>query len=133
MPPERPAPGTPAAWLRYARSDLALGRVPISGEILLEALCYHIQQAAEKSIKAVLTHLAIPFPRTHNLKVLLELLPPTLVPPDLVAQAAALTDYAVVSRYPGAYEAVTEDEYQEALRLGEAVVLWAEGAIHPNS
>jgi hypothetical protein len=34
MPPERPGLGTPADWLRHARSDLALAQVRVSADIL---------------------------------------------------------------------------------------------------
>jgi HEPN domain-containing protein len=60
-----PEPGSPAAWLRYARSDLALARVPARGEVLLESLCFHAQQAVEKSLKAVLVGRGIP-PRAKD-------------------------------------------------------------------
>lgn len=61
-----PDPGTPADWLRHARSDLALSRAAVEG-VLYENLCFHAQQAAEKGVKAVLVAGAITFPRTHNL------------------------------------------------------------------
>ena len=131
--PERPEPGSPADWLRYARSDLALARMSASATVLLEKLCYHAQQAAEKSIKAVLIRYEIAFPRTHNLQVLLELLPAMCPVPELVAKSVALTDYAVMSRYPGEYEAVTGDEYREAVRMAEAVLAWAERLIQRSS
>jgi len=131
--PERPEPGSPADWLRYARSDLALARMSASAIVLLETLCYHAQQAAEKSIKAVLIRYEIAFPRTNNLRVLLELLPAMCPVPELVAKSVALTDYAVMSRYPGEYEAVTGDEYREAVRMAEAVLAWAERLIQRSS
>ena len=133
MLPDRPEPGAAADWLRHARSDLALARVSRTADLLLETLCYHAQQAAEKSIKAVLLSQAIPFPRTHNLKVLLELLPPTCAVPHAVAKSVALTDYAVMSRYPGKYEPVTEDEYRSALAAAEAVLVWAESLLIASS
>jgi HEPN domain-containing protein len=125
MLPECPEAGTAADWLRYARSDLALAQVPAGKGILLETLCYHLHQAAEKSIKAVLVSRAIPFPKTHNLKILLELVPPTCTVPDAVQQSVVLTAYAVMSRYPGEYEPVTDEEYRTALALAKAVVAWA--------
>ena len=64
MPPE---PGSPADWLRHAGSDLALSRTPADNEVLPETLAFHAQQAAEKSLKAVLLHAGIEPPRTHNL------------------------------------------------------------------
>jgi HEPN domain-containing protein len=72
---ERPPPDSPQAWLRRARSDLALGqvasRVP---EALPEDACFHAQQCAEKALKALLVHKKKPFPRTHVLEYLLDLL-----------------------------------------------------------
>lgn len=44
--------------------------------------------------------------------------------------AAVLTDYAVIGRYPEVIETVEQEEYHEAIRLAEAVVSWAESAIH---
>ena len=37
-----------------------------------------------------------------------------------------LTDYAVVTRYPGVAESVTEEEHQKAVAVAERVVEWAE-------
>jgi HEPN domain-containing protein len=106
-----PEAGSPSDWLRYARSDLALARVPATGSILLETLCFHAQQAAEKSIKAVLVHQGIAFPRTHNIRTLLDLLPITCPVPQEVALSSGLTDYAVANRYPGEYEEIRQAEY----------------------
>jgi HEPN domain-containing protein len=94
-----------------------------------ETLCYQAQQAAEKAIKAVLIRAGTEPPRTHNIEHLLQLLPATLVPPDEVAQAASLTDYAMETRCPGREPPVTEEEYREALRLAEVVFTWAAGLI----
>lgn len=116
--------GSPADWLRFARSDLAVAKGPSGDDVLLEMLCFHAQQAVEKSVKAVLVAKGVDFPRTHNLKILLNLLPPAV--PDLsdAGALAGLTDYAASARYPGNYEEVTEHEYQEAIRLAESVVKW---------
>ncbi|HUT73973.1 MAG TPA: HEPN domain-containing protein [Armatimonadota bacterium] len=120
-------PGSPASWLRFARSDLAIARQPAAGDVLLETLCFHAPQAVEKSIKAVLVHSAVPAPSLHSIERLIDLLPPDLPrTADLIA-SAQLTDYATVFRYPGEETPVSNQEYREALRLAEAVVAWAEG------
>ena len=54
MLPETSAPGSPTDWLRHAYSDLALASITPSSQILLEQLCFHAQQAAEKALKAIL-------------------------------------------------------------------------------
>ena len=123
--------GSAVDWLRYAESDLEIARINQSSLILLEGLCFHAQQAAEKALKAVLIAHAIPFPRTHNLATLLDLLPQDLLLPSEVEAAAILTDYAVLTRYPGNLEPVTEEEYHEAVHLAEVVVHWAGTLIQP--
>jgi HEPN domain-containing protein len=49
--------------------------------------------------------------------------------PESVRQAEDLTRYAVVTRYPGLTEPVTEAHYQEAVASAEAVVQWVEEKI----
>jgi HEPN domain-containing protein len=43
-----------ARWLAYAESDLAVAHGVDRPGVILETLCFHAQQAAEKAIKAVL-------------------------------------------------------------------------------
>ena len=129
MPPDVLSPGSPRDWLRHARSDLALARIPRTPEILLQALCFHAQQAAEKALKAVLILQGVAPPRTHHIKTLLELLSSRVEIPSPVREAASLTDYAVMSRYPALIEPVTEEEYHEAVKLAEAVISWAESLV----
>jgi HEPN domain-containing protein len=129
MLPETSAPGGPADWLRHAYSDLALASITPVPRILLEQLCFHAQQAAEKALKAILVACAISVPRTHNLRTLFDLLPTDLPVPSDIQEAAGLSDYAVASRYPGASEPVEDEEYREAVYMAEAVVYWAEKVI----
>ncbi|MGH8568634.1 MAG: HEPN domain-containing protein, partial [Gammaproteobacteria bacterium] len=126
MQPDGMAPGSPGDWLRHARSDLAIARAfPLRGA-LIEALCFHAQQAAEKAIKAVLIAKGIAPPHTHNIGSLIDRLPSEVVVPFDLHEVSGLTDFAVTARYPGEIEPITEEEYHDAVKLAEAVVLWAE-------
>ena len=98
--------GSPESWLQYANSDLELSRVSKPQNVLFETLCFHAQQAAEKAIKALLIAKEITFPKTHSIRMLLDLLPPEVKQPPEVQESAILTDYAVISRYPGDLEAI---------------------------
>jgi HEPN domain-containing protein len=129
MLPKAVEPGEPGDWLRHAWSDLDLARVGQNSRILLEDLCFHAQQAAEKALKAVLVFRSVPFPKTHNIRTLMDLLPEDLILQEEVKEAAILTDYAVLTRYPGDLEPVTEEEYLEAIRIAETMVQWAEKII----
>jgi HEPN domain-containing protein len=129
MPRDKLLPGSPEDWLRHAHSDLALAREKTSPKVLFEDLCFHAQQSVEKALKAVLIAQETPFPRTHNIRTLLDLLPKTIELPDDLQGAGKLTTYAVSSRYPGVVEPIDEEEHQESVHLAEAVVNWAEKII----
>ena len=126
----RELPGSPREWLRYVRSDYLLASIRRPKGVMLDVLCYHAQQAAEKAIKAVLLHQRVEFPLTHNLKTLFECVPEGVQPPASVVEAAKLTQYAVSARYPDDAEPVTtEAERQESLRHARDVLRWAQKII----
>lgn len=130
MPHDLKELGTPQEWLKRAKSNLALAKQPRTEDIYLEDLCFEIQQAAEKAIKAVLLFNGIQFRFVHDLAELLTLLEQHGIPlPEEIRTAAELTDYAVEARYPSLLEPVTEDEFKEALHIAEAVVAWAESQL----
>ena len=126
MPHNKDRPGSPEDWLSHARSDLTLASISPPEGVMLEGLCFHAQQAAEKALKALLVYHHLEFPRTHNIGTLLDLLHEAVSIPSEVEDAASLTDYAVMTRYPGDTEPVDSDEYQQAVRLAHAVLEWVQ-------
>ncbi len=129
MPPEGQRADAPLRWLENARADLALAGVALPPGGLYEHLCFHAHQAAEKSLKAVLLQEGVEFPFTHNLQALFDLLPTELQTPSHIFEAVDLNPYAVATRYPGEFEAVTENDHLDAMRLAEAVIQWAAGIV----
>ncbi len=122
--------GTYGEWLRRAKSNLALAKVHKTEDICWEDLCFETQQAAEKAIKAVLIHNKIQFRFVHDIAELLTLLEQNNIQfSEEVRTAAELTDYSVEARYPGPFEAVSEEEFRGALKIAETVVSWAESQI----
>jgi len=100
MPPERLHPGLPSEWLRHARSDIFFAQNRLE-EGMLETNCYHAQQSAEKSIKAVCVHRNIRFSYTHDLnRLMTELYPDLEGMPVFTKDLEALSGYAVSGRYP---------------------------------
>ncbi|TGL87538.1 HEPN domain-containing protein [Leptospira congkakensis] len=118
-------PGSPEAWLVHAKSDLLLAKLGDRNDILLNQLCFHAQQTAEKSLKAVLIKENAVFLFTHNIKTLILSLPDRIEKPSFFDELAILTDYAVSTRYPGDYEEILEAEYVKAIELAELVFKWA--------
>jgi HEPN domain-containing protein len=129
-----PVPGSPADWLRHARSDLSLAATAPPAGVLYEALCYHAQQASEKALKAVILQVTKHEPPfTHSLRRLTAHVARAGVqePVPLTAESAALlTQYAVIRRYPADVGEIDEAEWRRAVEHSRAVLEWAEALIH---
>ena len=124
----------PLAWLMRAKGSLARAEAGrFAPEILYEDLCFDAQQAAEKALKALLLAHQLPFPKTHDIGLLLQRLANAgmAIPPQVQA-ADVLSLYAVVTRYPGDYPELTQAEYEEALELARQVVAWVDEQLKPQ-
>ncbi|GHU69559.1 hypothetical protein FACS1894184_13780 [Clostridia bacterium] len=85
-----------------ARHMQTFWRTPIS------VVCYHCQQAGEKILKGILAQTGGEVPRTHQLGTVLSALNDSRL--EHIRKACdQLTDYAVTSRYPTAFEHTDAD------------------------
>ena len=88
-------------FIKKACQDEALLAEVISSKAVSdETFGFHCQQAAEKLLKAILSFYDIDFPRTHNLRFLMDLLAdtgPRL--PDEFSDLDTLTPYGTLFRY----------------------------------
>jgi HEPN domain-containing protein len=110
-------------WLIKAKHDL-LAAQKLSGdpEIYADVAIYHCQQSAEKAIKGFLILQDQSFPRTHDVRLLLQLA--ITVEPNLQAYEEAselLTPYATEFRYPSDVMNPTDEELTEALEKAEEI------------
>ena len=104
-------------WLRKARSDVIAVDACLSAGAL-DSACFHAQQAAEKYLKAFLTHSGIKFPFTHNLSKLVELCSGLDSSFQTVAPVViALTPYAVELRYDDEFWPTREVAEQARLSM----------------
>ena len=114
-------------WIRRAKSNLARAKQGRQSEdIMYEDLCFDAQQAAEKCLKGLLIYLGKNAPRTHSIGHLLNILRRgcKIAVPREINAAIILNAYAVPTRYPGDWEPVTAEEYEEAVRLADEVWRW---------
>ena len=114
-----------AGWLAKADSDrrtlLATKR-----DRIFDAVCFHAQQWAEKTVKAFLIHHQIEFPFTHVIDKLVDLCIPLDPQFEQVrADGRKLTPYAVELRYdPSQWPSEAEaEETEQAARRGVQFVL----------
>lgn len=91
-------------WVKKAENDfkVACQILRRRKDIVPDAACFFCQQCVEKYFKARLVEAAIPFPRTHDLLLLLNLCVQVQPHWPMYSKAVdAVTDYAVDFRYPG--------------------------------
>jgi HEPN domain-containing protein len=90
--------------------------------VYYDAAVFHLQQAAEKTLKAYLAHGSIPFKKTHHLDQLLSLA--AAADEDFTSlddAAEILAPFAVEVRYPGEWGELSEKEYSEAKQAAEKI------------
>ena len=95
---------TTTEWIAKAESDFGNAEVVLQHgkEHVVETVCFHSQQCAEKYLKAFLQENKTSFPRTHSLIALKELciaIDDTFE--NLHDILSALDHYSVAVRYPG--------------------------------
>jgi HEPN domain-containing protein len=115
--------------IRKARQDqMALVRLAADAEIADAIVGFHAQQAAEKALKAVLAAVGEEYPRTHDLRHLIERLETTSHSvPAALRDARRLTPWAVEYRYGE----TIDDQLDRAttLELVSDLIAWAEGRL----
>jgi HEPN domain-containing protein len=108
-------------WQAKADSDLAAAETLWhAGSASRDVICFHCQQAGEKMLKALLVASEIPFPRTHDLVALAQLLAarfPALN--DWLPSLAEFSRYAVEVRYPEAFYLPSTEETDRALQAAQ--------------
>ncbi len=96
---------------KAAQDEYVLDRLLNDPDAPPEVFGFHAQQAAEKLLKAILSHAGIEYPRTHQLTELLDLATDNHIPlPSTFEELRYLSPYAVEFRYD-----VLPGEEQEGL------------------
>jgi HEPN domain-containing protein len=119
------------AWIDRAKSSLEIAGIRNSNLVYYEDLCYQAQQAVEKAVKGLLIYYNIEPQFTHNIGILLEELR-TYVNISEIKETIKLSRYAVQTRYPGEYDDITKEEYENAVKIARNCLVWIERKIKEN-
>lgn len=117
-------PETIRNWIIKAEHDLKIGINELHSEKpATDMICFHMQQCAEKYLKAYLAFNEIEIKRTHDLAALLK---DCIATDDsfkilLEKKIPLLTPYGTVIRYPDDFYMPSTDETKEAVSLAETV------------
>ena len=121
-------------WLQKATVDfIVVERLIGDVDPILQPIAFHAQQAVEKYIKAYLVYKQIEFPKTHDIKELINLLATVnhALSQEL-SDCDVLTVYGVEIRYPGDIPDLTLEEVKQAVELARKVREAILGALPPE-
>jgi HEPN domain-containing protein len=108
-------------WLIKAQHDLlAAKKLSAEPEIYGDIAIYHCQQSAEKAVKGFLTLHNQEFPRTHDIRLLIQLA--IRINPNFEhyqETSEILTPYATEFRYPSDVMQPNSEELEDALIKAE--------------
>lgn len=110
-------------WMAKGDNDLknASHTLKLGDRCPTDTVCFHAQQCVEKYLKAFLVIIKKEFPRTHDVEVLLSLIPKNIHISLAIEEQRKLTEYATVMRYPGPYEPISLMEAKQAVKLARQV------------
>jgi HEPN domain-containing protein len=112
-----------ALWTQKAEHDFLAAEhmMELAKQGLTDIVCFHSQQCAEKYLKALLLYRGIAFPKTHDLRLLLDLIPTDTSLELQREEVIPLNRYAIEGRCPGDWEPITPAEAQRAFEMAQAV------------
>jgi len=118
-------------WFKKAEGDVgtAIREAAVDKGANLDAVCFHAQQAVEKYLKGLIQEHEIPFSKTHDLSVLLDLILPVFPELNVLSDDLEwLSSFAVEFRYPG--EEAVEEDAMNALDVMKKAVLLLKQKVH---
>ena len=104
--------------MRRAREDLAMAEVLMDGSSPAWGVCYHVQQAVEKALKALVVATGADPPLTHNLVRINATLEVPAFGLDDEDPLSSLTLWSVQQRYPADQPEPSQSDATEALNFG---------------
>jgi HEPN domain-containing protein len=109
-------------WLKVGERDLEAART-LSRSGLFDSAAFHCQQAAEKTLKALVLHVARTVPRTHASVFLIKILEEAgcRVPEEVATACRKLDPHYMNARYPNGVGGAPEEFYDERI-TSEAIV-----------
>ena len=119
-------------WLKKAKNDLrAVQQIMSESDYPTDIVCFHSQQAIEKSLKAILIYRDIEFKRSHDLIYLLNLSELSAeTKQKYIATFLDINYYAVNARYPGEEDDPTIAETELAFQIARDVFDLSERIIY---
>jgi HEPN domain-containing protein len=106
-------------WIEKAEHDIRTAEhtLTLKEDCPFDTVCFHAQQCVEKYLKALLLVHSVEFPRTHDLRVLRQLVPLQAGLDLDIRHIVTLNRYTIEARYPGDWDPISQNEAQAAVTI----------------
>ena len=111
-------------WLKKSEHDLGTAKIIfLNKPEYSDTICFHCQQAAEKSLKAIWIKYGIKIIKTHDLLYLLDKISEIEeVESRIYGYCEVLNDFSIEIRYPGEIIEPTKEEVMEAIEVTDKIM-----------
>jgi len=111
------------AWIKKAESDLKTAEhtLTLKERCPFDTVCFHAQQCAEKYLKAFLVYRSIDFPKTHDIRLLMQRVLADVRLGVSIEEVIPLNRYTIEARYPGNWEPFDRKEAEDAVSIARKV------------
>jgi len=111
------------AWIKKAESDFKTAEhiLTLKESCPFDTVCFHAQQCVEKYLKALLVSRSLDFPKTHDLRLLMQKIPAEINLKLHIEEVVSLNRYTIEARYPGDWEPFNRKEADKAVRIARMV------------
>jgi HEPN domain-containing protein len=111
------------AWIKKAENDLKTAEhiLTLKENCPFDIACFHAQQCAEKYLKALLVSRSVDFPKTHDLRFLMQRIPEDITLRLRIEEVVSLNRYTIEARYPGDWEPFNRREAEKAVAIARKV------------
>ncbi len=115
--------GTLRQWIEKAEHDIrnAEHTLTLKKNCPFDTVCFHAQQCAEKYLKALLVYRSIDFPKTHDIRLLMQRVPDDVKLDLFIEEVIPLNRYTIEARYPGDWEPFDREEAETAVSIARKV------------
>lgn len=110
-------------WIKKAENDFRNAEHTLTLEVdcPFDTVCFHAQQCAEKYLKALLVSLSVDFPKTHDLRLLMQLVTGKFTLGIEISDMLVLNRYSIEARYPGDWEPINREEAEKAVAIAREI------------
>ena len=113
-------------WIKRAKSIFKFAVRDLDEDMYYIDACHILQEAVEKAFKGLIIFYGIKHEKTHSISRLINELKKHTDIPDYIFESSKLTEFTILLRYPGDFNDVSKEEYENLLNITKRCLEWVD-------